>query len=108
MGKSIVAEVPGELVRTKLTIGQELMRVAFGNEQTQAMKQKFADLFDEMTQKAMDADARANKGPMIHGDDGIRAHMVVVAAANETMRCMSEACKYLELACLYAVKGVTV
>lgn len=83
------------------------MRSAFGNEKSRALKEKFAALFDEITQEAMDADSRANRGPMIHGKEGVDAHMVVVAAAQETMRCMSEACKYLELACMYAVKGIT-
>lgn len=83
------------------------MRTAFGNDKTQALKQKFADLFDEMTQTAMTANTRAEKGPMIHDQHAIEAHMVVVAAAQETMRCMSEACKFLELACMYAVKGIT-
>lgn len=83
------------------------MRSAFGNDKSKALKQKFAALFDEMTQEAMNADARAQKGPMIHSTDAINAHMVVVAASQETMRCMSEACKFLELACMYAVKGIT-
>ncbi len=90
-----------------MTVGDEIMRTAFGNDKSKALKAKFAALFNEMTQEAMDADARAQKGPMIHGKDGIDAHMVIVAAAGETMRCMSEACKLLELACMYAVKGIT-
>lgn len=92
---------------SKVTIGQEIMRTAFGNEKSKALKEDFAALFDKITQEAMTADNRAQKGPMIHSKDAIDAHMVVVAAAGETMRCMSEACKYLELACMYAIKGIT-
>lgn len=92
---------------SKVTVGNEIMRTAFGSERTQALKAKFAALFDELTQEAMTADNRANKGPMIHSKEAIDAHMVVVAAAGETMRCMSEACKLLEVACMFAVKGIT-
>jgi hypothetical protein len=90
-----------------MTIGQEIMRSNFGNDHSKALKQKFAALFDTVTQLAMDAENRANKGPMIQDHHAVQAHMVVVAASQETMRCMSEACKYLELACMYAVKGIT-
>ncbi|TXH08754.1 MAG: hypothetical protein E6R03_17730 [Hyphomicrobiaceae bacterium] len=107
MSKTKIVEVPQTEPSKKMTIGQEVMRSAFGNEKTRKLKEEFAALFDKITQEAMDADNRANKGPMIDDHHAIQAHMVVVAAAQETMRCMSEACKYLELACMYAVKGIT-
>lgn len=90
-----------------ITIGEEIMRSNHGTPRSMELKQKFADLFDIITQEAMNAEARADKGPMIHSSEAVQAHMVVVAAAGETMRCMSEACKYLELACMYGVKGIT-
>lgn len=92
---------------SKMTIGQEIMRSNFGNEASRKLKGDFANLFDKLSQLAMDADTRANTPPAIHSSEGIQAHMVVVAASQETTRCMAEACKYLELACMYAVKGIT-
>ncbi len=107
MSNKIVTEVPQEATPSKMTVGQEIMRSNFGNEESRKLKEEFAKLFDKMTQYAMSADNRANQGPMIHSNEGVQAHMVIVAAANETMRCMAEACKFLEQACMYAVKGIT-
>lgn len=92
----------------ELTVGQEVMRTKFSsNPAVHEMKQKFAKLFDEVTELAMKAQQESDTTPTIYSDETIKNHMNVIKKNEELTRCLAKACEQIELACLYAIKGMT-
>jgi len=83
------------------------MRVNFGSVEVQEMKQKFAKLFDEVTELAMIKQKEIDTPPTIYSEDAIQKHMAVIKKNEESMRCFAESAKILETSCMYAVKGMT-
>lgn len=90
------------------SIGQEIMRTQFsGNEKVREWKERYAKLFDDISQMAMDADKVSNETPAIHSPETISKHMELIRRNEEAIRCYAEASKILETSCMYLVKGIT-
>lgn len=93
---------------SQLTIGQEIMRTQFSkNDKVGEWKQRFAKLFDDISQLAMDAERESDTPPAIHSAETIAKHMELVRKNEDAVRCFAEACKILETSCMYLVKGLT-
>jgi hypothetical protein len=92
---------------TELSIGQEVMRVDFGSPEVKELKNKFASLFDELALRAQKMQEEIDTPPSIHSDETIKRHMDLIKNNEDGMRCLAEASKILEMACMYAVKGIT-
>lgn len=92
----------------QLTIGQEIMRTKFSsNPEVHQMKQDFAKLFDKITELAMAAQKESDTVPTIYSSDTISKHMEVIKKNDEATRNYAKACEQLELACMFAIKGMT-
>lgn len=92
------------------TIGQEVMRTEFANsEVVRSIKESFATLYTRLVNLAGKAQEDAhNNVPSTLAASELAEYLDGAARkAEETMRCMSEACERLEVACMYAVKGLT-
>lgn len=90
------------------TIGQEVIRVQFAATGVVAeTKQKFADLYDYLTEFVLKAEKEINTPPAVYSQDSINNHMEVIRKNEELMRCVSEAAKLIETAAMFAVKGLT-
>lgn len=89
------------------TIGQEVIRVNSGSVEAQEIKQKFAKLFDEVTELAMKAQTEIDTPPSIYSDESINKHMALCKKNEEATRCYAKACELIELAAMWAVKGMT-
>lgn len=90
------------------SVGQEIMRVAFSaNPKVKEYKEKFAKLFDEVSEMAMEIQNKIDTPPTIYSDETIKNHMEFIKKGEESIRCYAEACKILEMSCMYVVKGIT-
>lgn len=90
------------------TFGQEIMRVDFAkDDQVKDIKMEYAALYDKMIQRSQDMEKAADNVPSTLAVGNITEHMGVMMKAQETMRCAAEACKFLELACMFHVKALT-
>lgn len=90
------------------SVGQEIMRVRDNDSgEVKALKSAFAKIFDHMTSIVMETQAKVEQGPAIVSEESVKQHMnTVVRQGDEQMRCMAESGKYLELACMWAIKGL--
>jgi hypothetical protein len=90
------------------TIGQRVMRVNFSaNDSVSVLKNEYAKMYDQIVAHVEKVQKDADTPPTIVTVDAIDKHMEKVVVAEEAMRCAAEACKFLELACMYAVKSLT-
>ena len=90
------------------SVGKEIMRVGFSsNPIVRETKEKFAELFDFISNFAMAAERESDTPPAIHSPETIQKHMETIRRNEEAIRCFAEACKILETSCMYAVKGLT-
>jgi hypothetical protein len=90
------------------TLGQEIIRVDFSRDgEVKDMKLAFSALLDRILQRAQEAQVAIDTPPSIHSAETIQAHMEVIRKNEELMRCLSEAGKLLEVAAMWAVKGIT-
>lgn len=93
---------------TQPTIGQEIMRTAFsGSPKVKEWKEKYAKLFDEVSELAMTAQQEIDTPPGIYTQDNIQKHMELCRKNEESIRCFAEASRILETSCMYLVKGIT-
>lgn len=84
------------------------MRTQFsGNPQVKEFKEKFAKLFDEISDLAMKAQEASDTPPGIYSPETIAKHTEVIRKNEEAIRCYAEGSKILETACMYIVKGLT-
>lgn len=90
------------------SLGKEVMRVEFsGRPEVREMKVKFAELFDYVSNLAMEAEKASDTPPAIHSAETIARHMDLIRRNEEAVRCYAEACKIIETSCMYATKGLT-
>jgi hypothetical protein len=90
------------------TLGQEIIRVDFAKDgEVKDMKIAFAALLDRLINRSQDAQKAMDTPPTILAPEAIQSHMEVIRKNEELMRCMSEAGKLLEVAAMWAVKGLT-
>lgn len=90
------------------TMGEEIMRVSFSsNPKVHEFKKLFADLFDQVSELAMQASKESEESPGIYSSETIAKHMEVIRRNEEAIRCYAEGSKILETACMYIVKGLT-
>lgn len=90
------------------TVGQEVMRTDFAaNQAVQDMKEKFAEVFDLMTSHIVKSQEKMDTPPAIMSEDSIKGHMDVIKRGEDLQRCMSEACRLLETACMWSTKALS-
>lgn len=90
------------------SIGRDIMQADHsGNPKVHGFKLMFAELFDKIAQEVVLAEKENNTNPTIISEASIKKHMDTIKSNEEMMRCLSEAGKYLELACMWTTKGLT-
>jgi len=95
---------------SQLTRGQQVMSVSFNpgqREDVAAIKQIFADAYDEIDKWVKEAHDRNNATPVEKGTEGYEHDNKVITRGNDISRLAAIAKTNLETAQMYAVKAVT-